>query len=380
MTAYIALLVLLGLSAFFSGSETALFSLSREQLTRFASSRNPLRRLVARLLTEPRRLLVTVLLGNLVVNVTFYAVASRQALLLAHDGRTLAAATFAVMTPIVVIIFGEVSPKTLALGLAPVVATATAPILMVMKIVIWPLRVVVSAVARTLGDLFIGHHPHSVYVTPDELKMLITTSETQGVIDSNESVMMQELVDFGRVLVRDVMVPRVDIVMCREDAERDALLAAIRDTRHSSIPITGTSIDDIVGIVKSREVLLERDRALGELLHPVWFVPETKTVESLLSAFREQHRDFAVVVDEYGGTAGLVTLEDVVEAIVGDIQDEYDRSEQNVRELGDDRYLLSGGLAIADWTEMFDLPVSDRRLATLGGLVIRLLGHLPHEG
>jgi len=380
MSAYILLIVLLGLSAFFSGSETALFSLGRQRLAAYALSKNPFRRLVARLVAQPRKLLITVLMGNLCVNVFFYGVASAKALELAREGRTAAAAVFAVLTPVVVIVFGEVTPKTLAMGFGPAVAALAAPVLTVLKVLFWPVRVVVEAAARWLSHLFAGHHPRPVYVTPDELKMLITTSENQGVIDSNESVMMQELVDFGKVLVRDVMVPRVDMVMFRKGRGTQKLLDLIRSTRHSSIPVYGRSKDDIVGVVDSREALLDPDRPIAEMLERVYFVPETKTVESLLGDFRTQQRTSAIVVDEYGGTAGLVTLEDVVETIVGEIHDEHDRPEETVQDLGGDRYLLSGRITIADWAEMFGMPVGDRRLATLGGLVIQLLGHLPHEG
>ena len=377
---YLVLGFLLLLSAFFSGAETALFSLDRQQLSAYAGSRNPFRRLVTRLLSEPRKLLVTVLLGNLLVNVSFYAVASARALTFAREGHAIAGTVFGVMTPVAVIVLGEVTPKTLALGFGGTISTTAAPILLVLRTLFWPIRVVIAAIARVLGNLLAARHPRGTYVTPEELKMLITTSETQGVIDRNESTMMQELVDFGNVLVRDVMVPRVDMVMFQKDRPARELREIIRRTRHSKIPVYGTSVDDIVGIVASREALLERDRPIEELLGRVYFVPETKTVESLLAEFRQEKRSSAVVVDEYGGTAGLVTLEDVVETIVGEIHDEYDRIEPTVTELGEDRYLLSGRLAIADWTGMFGLSVADRRLATLGGLVIRLLGHLPHEG
>lgn len=380
MSTYILLMVLLGLSAFFSGSETALFSLGRQRLAAYALSRSPFRRLVARLLAEPRKLLITVLMGNLFVNVFFYGVASAKALALVHEGRTVAAAMWGVLAPVVVIVLGEVTPKTLALGFSPAIAAAAAPLLLVLNTLFWPVRVIVAAIARTLSNLFARHHPRPVYVTAEELKMLITASEDQGVIDPNESVMMQELVDFGRVLVRDVMVPRVDMVMVQQEVPTDELLETIRRTRHSRIPFYGHSVDDIVGIVDSREVLLEPRKPVDQLLHRAYFVPETKTVESLLADFRREKQTFAIVVDEYGGTAGLVTLEDVVEVIVGEIHDEHDRPHETVRELGNDRYLLSGRISIADWTEMFGMPVGDRRLATLGGLVIQLLGHLPKEG
>lgn len=380
MSVYILLLVLLALSAFFSGSETALFSLERHVLATYAASGNPFRRLVARLLVQPRKLLVTVLLGNLCVNVFFYGVASAKALELARGNRPVAATVLGVLTPIIVIVLGEVTPKTLALGFSGAVAAASAPILFAMKVILWLPRVIVTAVTQTLSNLLAGHHPRSIYVTAGELKMLITQSQTQGLIDPRESVMMQELVDFGKVLVREIMVPRVDVAMFQKDRPHEELIRLIRRSGHSQIPVYDRSMDDIVGILDSREALLGPERPIEGLLSRAWFVPETKTVESLLGEFRAENRTFAIVVDEYGGTAGLVTLEDAVEVIVGEIHDEYDIPRRPVRKLGENRYLLSGRTSITDWTEMFDMPVGDRRLATLGGLIIRLLGHLPHEG
>jgi CBS domain containing-hemolysin-like protein len=210
--------------------------------------------------------------------------------------------------------------------------------------------------------------------------MLITTSESQGIIGRKEGVMMRELVDFGKVLVREVMVPRVDMVMFQKDRPVSELIELIRTTGHSRIPVFGRSQDDVLGFIDGRDVFLNPGKPVMEMINRVYYVPETKTVESLLSEFRHQKKTTAIVVDEYGGTAGLVALEDAVEAIVGEIHDEYDKPEAAVREFGENSYLLSGRVSVADWAEMFDIDVEDRRPATLGGLVIMLLGHLPKEG
>jgi CBS domain containing-hemolysin-like protein len=154
----------------------------------------------------------------------------------------------------------------------------------------------------------------------------------------------------------------------------------IRSTGHSRIPVYGRSPDDIVGIIDGRDVFLNPGRPLEEMLRKAYFVPESKTVESLLHEFRTLKRTAVVVVDEYGGTAGLVTLEDVVETIVGEIHDEYDLPELAARMCGENCYLLSGRLSVSEWAEMFGIVVEDRRPATLGGLVLMLLGHLPKEG
>jgi CBS domain containing-hemolysin-like protein len=381
MSDYILLPILLVFSSFFSASETALFSLSREALALYASSKSPLKRLVALLLKDSRTLLITILLGNLIANVTFYAVASNHALTLIEEGQRAAGTAFAIAAPIVLIIFGEVTPKNVALGFVEVIAQLAAPVLLVIQVVTWPLRVVLTRMAAVVGDVLTAGMPRSVYVNPDELKMLIRTSEKQGVIGPHEGLMMQGLVDFGRMLVRDVMVPRVDMVMYDRSRPRSELIDIIRRTGHSRVPVYEGTKEHILGVVMSREVLLAPpERPLQGMLRPVHFVPETKTVESLLNEFRRQNRVFAVVVDEYGGTAGLVTLKDVVEAIVGEIREEREEAEPMVREVGENRWLLSGRLSVVDWAKMFNLAVGDRRLATLGGLVTLLLRKLPAEG
>lgn len=380
MSDYILLATLLAFSAFFSGSETALFSLQRQQLAAWAASTNPLRRLAQRLLADPRSLLLTILLGNLLVNVTFYAVASTEALTLARGGHGWRAAALGLGAPAMVIFFGEVTPKVVALGFTEFLAAAAAPLVWVIQWVLWLPRTALGAITRPFSAALVDRHPRAPHVTPEELKMLIEESQERGLISARESVLMRDLVDFSRVTVREVMVPRVDMVMFRKGKPLDELLDLIRSTGHSRIPVYGLSPDDVVGILDGREVFLGPHRPIDEMLQKPWFVPETKSVESLLAEFRREKKTTAVVVDEYGGTAGLVTLEDVVEAIVGDIHDEYDRPGPGPRACGENCYLLSGRTAVADWAEMFGLAVEDRRAATLGGLVLLLLGRLPKEG
>ncbi len=380
MTTYLLLAVLLAFSALFSGAETALFSLERQQLAVWAGSTHALRRLVARLLAEPRDLLLTLLLGNLLVNVTFYAVASTHAIALAHHGHELRATVFGLAAPAVIIFFGDITPKVVALGFTPFLAAATAPMIWGLKKLLWPLRVALGVVARPFTAALIGRHPRSPRVTPEELKMLIDESQERGLIDRREGVLMRELVDFSRVTVREVMVPRVDLVLFRRGRPMSELHDLIRATRHSRVPVYGSSPDDILGILDARRALLDPDTPLDAMIEKPWFVPETKSVESLLAEFRREKRTTAVVVDEYGGTAGLVTLEDVVEALVGDIHDEYDRPELSARACGENSWLLPGRTSVADWAEMFGMSVTDRRPATLGGFVLMLLGHLPKEG
>ena len=380
MTEYVLLGVLLAFSALFSGAETALFSLERQRLAAWAVSPNPLRRLAERLVAEPRNLLLTLLLGNLLVNVTFYAVASTLAIEAARHGRDLRAAAFGIGAPAVIIFFGDITPKVVALGFTGFLAAATAPLIWGLKKVLWPLRVTLGAVASPFSAAFVDRRRRTPRVTAEELKMLVDESQERGIIERHESILMRELIDFSRVTVREVMVPRVDMAVFHRGRPVEELHDLIRSTRHSRVPVYGSSPDDILGILDAREALLNPDKPVDEMLQKPWFVPETKTVESLLAEFRRQKRTTAVVVDEYGGTAGLVTLEDVVEALVGDIHDEYDRPEPLTRACGENCWLLPGRTSVADWAEMFGTSVEDRRPATLGGFVLMLLGHLPKEG
>ncbi len=380
MADYVLLAVLLAFSAFFSGSETALFSLQRQQLAAWSASPNPLRRLARRLLTERRDLLLTILLGNLFVNVTFYAVASTNALALAREGHALQATALGLAAPATVILFGEVTPKVVALGFTEFLAAAAAPLLWAITWLLWPVRTVLGALTQPMAAALVDPRARPPHVTVEELKMLIAQSEERGLIDRREGLLMRELVDFSRVTVREVMVPRVDLAMFRRGRPREEFLDLLHATGHRRIPVYGSSPDDVVGILDAREVLLHPDRTLDDLLQKAWFVPETKSVESLLAEFRLEKKTSAVVVDEYGGTAGLATLEDVVEAIVGDIHDEHDRPETPARACGENCFVLSGRTPVADWADMFGLRVEERRPATLGGLVLLLLGRLPKEG
>ena len=320
------------------------------------------------------------LLGNLLVNITFYAIVSDMALEIGRGGEPIKATIVGVLSPLIIIVLGDVTPKVVALGFTDLVATSGAPLLWLLKKLMWPLRAAVIWIAKPFSAVLVDPRPKPVYVTPEELKMLISTSESQGLIDRKEGVMMRELVDFGKVLVREVMVPRVDVVMFQKDRPVSELIGLIRATGHSRIPVFGRSQDDVLGIIDGRDVFLNPGKPVMEMVNKVYYVPETKTVESLLSEFRHLKKTSAIVVDEYGGTAGLVALEDAVEAIVGELHDEYDKRERAVRVFGENSYLLSGRVPVSEWAEMFDIDVEDRRPATLGGLVIMLLGHLPREG
>jgi CBS domain containing-hemolysin-like protein len=191
---------------------------------------------------------------------------------------------------------------------------------------------------------------------------------------------MQRVLGLREMRVKEVMVPRVDIRAFDLSEGRERFLETFVRKRDSTVPVYRGSIDEIDAVLRAKDVYFSKERDLSKLARKVTFVPETKTVESLLREFRNEKRSVAIVVDEYGGTEGMVTLEDILEAIVGEIEDEYDRGEEPVRKVGEDAYLLAGGLSIREWSQTFGMDLPAEGADTLGGYIVFSLGRLPVEG
>jgi CBS domain containing-hemolysin-like protein len=226
------------------------------------------------------------------------------------------------------------------------------------------------------------HEEHS-FVTTDELQAIIEVAAREGAVSVQESDMLADVLDLGQLRVREVMTPRVEIVGCDLVTPMPIVLTVFRRTRHSKIVVYEDDMDHIVGVVYAKTAFLNPERTLSELLRPVYYVPETKPVEGLLKDFRARKIQFAVAVDEYGGVAGIVTLEDCLEQIVGDIQSEAGLAAGDpVQRVGEAEYLLAGDLSIRSWADSFDLEVPEEggRYSTVAGFVTDLLGRMPKPG
>jgi len=383
-----AMFLLLAGSAFFSGAETALFNLSREQLRRFREARSPFRRATARLMEDPRRLLVTVLFGNNAVNVALFATSVVLIQAIGHrfpevQGEWRIAIGTA--TPLAVILFGEVAPKSVGAIMPGWFAPVVSLPLTVLEYVVTPIRVVlVGGIVVPLERLITGRRLREApLMTTDELQAVVELSEREGAVTPDESDMLVEVLDLGERRVREAMTPRVEIVACDLADPMDEVLALFQKSRLTKLLVHDGKMDHVVGIVYAKTAYLHPDGPLRRLVRPVYFVPEMKTVESLLKEFRSRRIQFAVVVDEYGGLAGVVTVEDCLELIVGDIEDETDRpTAEPVQRLGPSEYRLAGDLNVRSWEDLFgvDLPEGGGRYATLAGFVTSLIGRLPEQG
>lgn len=384
--------VLLVLSGFFSGSETALFSLSAHQRAVFARSRSLLATTITTLLSETRALLITLLLANMTINVLFFVVSSVLLIQLnraAWAGPVLVTAA-SVLPLLAIILFGEVLPKLLAARLTTTWTKLVALPLYLVHRILAPVRIFAQVAIVTPLARLISPRRAVPALSEEELESLLTLSQRQGVIDPAEEQLMQQVLELSQLKVRDLMVPRVDIEAFDLEREPAELIALCREHQLNHMPVYRENLDNIVGVVYERQVLLHepRDREqLDRLIRPVKFVPEQQRGDQLLVELRKTGMTFAIVVDEYGGTSGLITLEDVVEHMVGEIPGPYASGDApQVEHIGANRWRADAGLSVHDWSEFFGRDPAVEGLATLeavstlGGLVMARLGRVPHAG
>ena len=379
-------LLLVG-SAFFSGSETALFGMNGQQRARLTQQPGVIGLAAKGLLADAQMLLITLMLGNMMVNVTYFVVSSSLALKL--DAKTDAAwiAGGSLTSLLAVIVFGEVLPKMIA-NLSPQrwLGVTGVP-LWALHRVIYPLRLVLQTmVIGPLGRL-IAPKQRPPALSNAELEMLVTFSEKRGVIDRTEEQMLREVVALSRLKVRDVMVPRVDIQAWDTEDGRAALDRLVYEQKLTKIPACRGDLDHVRGIVYARQYLLSRHRdesvPIERFVRNVTFVPELQRVDQLLEQFRGDGTHIAIAVDEYGGTAGLITLKDIVERMTGELDFESDEPDDEVpvsQRIEPGRWRVSGRLAVHDWNQMFTAGFLPERVATVGGLTTALLGRIPETG
>ncbi len=373
------LLLLVACSAFFAGSETAFFSITPRQIKQFEASPVRLQRLTAHLLRRPGHLLNCLLFGNMIVNVLFYAVSSVLVVQIGHAWGLGAATGAALATFFVLVLFGEILPKSLTYASARSLAVAAAlPAFLVVRI-LGP----VTSVFRILFlepvlRVFFGSTRSPRVTTLAEFRSLVDLSRRRVLISEDENRLLGEVVELSLLKVRHVMQPRVDMIAC-DVAESPAVARKLmQEHRLTKMPVYAGSVDNIIGVIALRQLFLKPGVPLDRLLQPVQFVPEQKTVESLLEFFRETETDMAVVVDEYGGIAGSVRLEDIAEEVFGRI--ETPPKLEPIQILGPFQYRLAGDLAIHDWADVLGVDLEETRVSTIGGLVTTLLGKIPRRG
>ena len=370
------MLLLLAGSAFFSGAETAFFNLSRRQTKLLKESTSKLQNLAASLLNRPGQLLGCLLFGNMTVNVLFYAVAG---VFVSEQATLTAAAISAVVTFSALVLLGEILPKSMAYANSSSLSIIAAlPAFLCLQL-FTPLHFVFKfLILEPVLRVFLGPKRLPKAITVGEFKSLIETSRKQGLITSDENKLLTEVIELGFLKVRHVMRPRVDMIACAVTDSTQTARRMMQKNHLTKLPVYAGTIDNIVGLVHLRRLLLEDVLSLDKIVQRVLFVPEQKTVESLLEFFRKSKTDTAIAVDEYGGIAGSVRLEDIAEELFGRI--ELTNGIEPIEQIGPFKYRLAGNLAIHDWVDAFGVNPAETRLSTVGGLVTALLGRIPQSG
>lgn len=375
----ILMLLLLCCSAFFSGAETAFFNLSRRQISFLRKSSHRFQNLASVLTTKPKQLLGCLLFGNMTVNVLFYAAASVLTIRIGHEVGTTAAAITAGVSFVFLILFGEIIPKSVAYGNSKPVSIITAlPLFLCLKIFsplqfVFRIFIIEPSLRLLLGP---SHHPKPISTV--EFKSLIEQMRKRGLITSAENKLLTEIIELGFLKVRHVMRPRVDMIACSVTDSAQSARDKMLSNHLTKLPVYVHTIDNIVGLIHLRHLILAGNPSLDKIVQRVPFVPEQKTVESLLEYFRKTGTDTAIVVDEYGGIAGSVRLEDIAEELLGPI--ESTEGIELVESIGPFKYRLAGDISIHDWADAFGINPEEAKFCTIGGLVTTLLGRIPRKG
>ncbi|MBN1817213.1 MAG: HlyC/CorC family transporter [Sedimentisphaerales bacterium] len=375
------MVVLLCCSAFCSGSETAFFNVSRREQRSFRTSANKLQQMAGWLLQHPERLLTTLLLGNMLVNVLFFSLASVLTVNLNDKAGHAVAVIVATISFFAVLLLGEMLPKSIAYSRSHSIVLWATPMWFVAVRILGPVLhfMQVWIVAPLLRLLLGSPNPASSQAaTVDQLKSLLNASRQQGLLSEPESRLMSEVLEFGMLRARHVMVPRVDMILCDVTDTPDAIRRRMQDRCLDIVPIYENRTDNVIGLLHLRDLLRHSESPIRSLLHTAVFVPEQKTVESLFAYFRKTHDDVVLVVDEYGGIVGLIREDDIIDQLFGSSPSGH--LTKPVEQLGPLTYRLSGDLPIHDWAVLFGIDPGELRVTTVGGLTVALLGRLPKAG
>ncbi|CAK7023370.1 hemolysin family protein [Tissierella sp.] len=378
---FIILFILIGLSAFFSASETALVSLSKIRLRRMVEDNEKNAKLISNLVENPNKLLGAILIGNNVVNIGASAIATSIAIDL--YGSKGALISTIVMT-ILILVFGEVTPKSLAAQNSEKTSVKVARPISFVTIVFKPLisilTFVTNGIVRLLGGTKTGTQP---LITEDELKTIVNVSHEEGVLEGEERQMIYNVFEFGDSHAKDVMTPRTNMAVVNINSTYSELLEFLKEENFSRIPVYDEDIDDIVGIMHVKDLILYVDNKdnfkLKDIIRPAYYTYEFKSTAELFDEMRLNRIPVAIILDEYGGTVGMVTTEDLVEEIVGEIKDEYDEEHEDIEVIKEDEYLVDGSTKLDLLNEMIGTNIESEDFDSIGGFVIGILDRFPEE-
>lgn len=366
------------LSAFFSATETAFSSINKIKLISLAENGNKKADAVLGVVEKYDKFLTTVLVGNNIVNILL---ASLATILFVNEVSAEYGATIStVVTTVVVLIFGEITPKSFAKKNPENFAMAVLPFVKFLIIIFTPICFIFSLWTMLLSKLTKSEEDDSI--TDDELLTIVKEAENEGGLDKHESELIQNAIAFDDRQALDILTPRVDVIAVPADATADEVTKVFSESGYSRLPVYEGSLDNIVGIVHQKDFHEGADegKAFGEMFQKPVFVTPTLKISNLLRELQKEKAHIAIVVDEYGGTAGIVTMEDILEELVGEIWDEHDEIVEEVTEVSDNTYLLQGTVILDEMCELCKIKCEDSEADTVSGWIMEQLGHIPVEG
>ena len=380
MTLLIALVILVAFSAFFSASETAFSSLNQIRLKSRAEDGDKAAARVLAMSEQYDKLLSTILIGNNIVNIGAASIAT--VLFTKALGEERGATVSTIVLTIVVLVFGEVSPKSIAKEMPETIATAVSPFLNLLMTLFTPLTWLFSQWKKLLNHFI--HSSEEDTITEGELMTMVSEAENDGELTDRESQLIRSAIEFDDVEVEEILTPRVDVIAVEDDITLEELARTFAESGYSRLPVYHGTIDNIIGVVHEKDFYLGRlkkETTLEDLIKPTLYTTGSTQISQLLRTLREQHHHMAVVVDEYGGTEGIITLEDILEELVGEIWDEHDEVTEDFHKQADGSWIVLGSASVDDLYEMLGLPEDeDIDSNTVNGLVQEKTCHLPKVG
>ncbi|MGI6094176.1 MAG: HlyC/CorC family transporter [Lachnospiraceae bacterium] len=376
----VALVILIGLSAFFSSAETALTTVNKIRIQVLAEEGNKRAVTLLKVIDDPGKMLSTLLVGNNIVNNSVTSIATALTIKLFYEG---AIGFSTLLITLIILIFGEITPKTIATIYSEKLSLAYATIIYRIMLVLNPVVFFVTKLSNAVLHLLrIDPYAKMNTMTESELRTIVNVSHEEGVIESEERQMIHNVFDFGDSQAKDVMVPRIDVTFVNVDSTYSELIELFREDKFTRLPVYEDTTDHIIGIINMKDLLLLdslENFSIRNILRKAYFTFEYKKTSELLMEMRKDSINFAIVLDEYGSMAGLITLEDLLEEIVGEIRDEYDdQEEEDITEIrSQQEYLLLGSAKLDDINEQLHLQLESEDYDSIGGYVIETLDRFP---
>ncbi len=379
---FLALIILICLSAFFSSAETSMTTVNKIRIQSLAEQGDKRASILLTVIEDSGKLLSTILIGNNIVNISASSLATTITMRL--FGNAAVSISTGIIT-LLVLIFGEITPKTMASLHAEKMALSYARIIHFLMFLLTPVIFLVNKMAKgVLTLLRVDDSVKGNTITEHELRTLVNVGHKEGVIETEERQMIYNVFDFGDSQAQDVMVPRIDVIFADVNSSYEDLIQLFREEKHTRFPVFEETTDNIIGIINVKDLLLtdQKDFTLRKILREAYFTYEYKKTSELLMEMKEHSVSFAVVLDEYGATSGIVTLEDLVEEIVGDIHDEYDIEEEDdlTEILPGKEYLALGSARLDDLDEVLHLDIESDDYDSIGGYIIEQLDRFPEKG